>query len=645
MLQNIREKKWIAFVILVPVIIAMAFFGVDSYFSTNIETFAARIQGPAKFMGYGGQEREISQDEFRRRFDQVREQERQRQGESFDSLAFESLDNKRQVLDAMVDEALLALVAERDGITVSELAAAEELKALPQFQVDGKYSPESYRVTLAGQGTNHAQFMAGMRADMARRTVPAQIIDTALTSDAELEAFLKLSRQTRDVSLLDLPTPSLPAEAPSDADLQAWYDANASRYRSEEQVALEYVEIDGATLEVPTTVDEATLRGRYEDQKARYTTAAKRVASHLLVAVPADADAAAEAAARERIDRLAEQARLPGADFAALARENSDDLGSKAEGGDLGEIQPGVFPAEFEAALNKLDQAGQVSEPVRTPDGWHLVQLREFTPGTGRSFEEVRGELETEYLANERDRVFSDLTGELIDLVYQDPTALAPAAEKLGLPLQRTGLFSRREATGIAALPAVREAAFSEAQRVDRQVSDTIEIGPNQVVVIHVVDVKPEAAIPLADVRDRVLSDYNADRLAKASKAQAEALLARAEKGETLDALATEVGRTVATLPGVNREAQLPPSLIAGVFRLPAPEAGKPSLGVVELAPDRHALVSVTAVTPGDLALLDDQTRLLLRGQFAQARGLVEYQDFIKSLRKTYTITVAEDRL
>lgn len=645
MLQNIREKKWIAFVILVPVIIAMAFFGIDSYFSTNIETYAAKIEGPDKFMGYGGQEREISQDQFRQRFDQVREQERQRQGDAFNSLAFESIDNKRLVLDAMVDEALLGLVAERDGITVSEKAVADELKAMPQFQVEGKYSPESYRMTLTAQGTTHAQFMASMRADMARSTLPGQIINTALTSDAELEAFLKLSRQTRDLVLIDLPTPALPAEAPTDAELKAWYDSNASRYRSEEQVALEYVEIDGSKLEVPTAADEATLLQRYEDQKSRYTTAAKRVVSHLLVSVAADADAATQAAARERIDRLAALAKAPGADFAAIVRENSDDAGSKAEGGDLGQIDDGTFPAEFEAGLKKLDQVGQISEPLRTPDGWHLVQLREFTPGSGRSFEEVRAELEADYLANERDRVFSDLSGRLIDLIYQDPTALAPAAEKMGLPLQRTGLFGRRDAAGIAAIPAVREAAFSDPQKVERQVSDTIEIAPNQVVVIHVVDVKPEAALPLDQVRDRVLADYNSDRLAKGSKAQAEALLERARKGESLEALATEVGRVVSTLPGVNREAQLPPSLIDAAFQLTAPADGKPSVAMFELAPDRHALVSVTSITPGDLAQLDDQTRVLLRAQFAQARGRVEYQDFIKSLRKAYTISVAEDRL
>lgn len=647
MLQSIRDKSsgWIAFLILGLVIITMAFFGIESYFAPKVETFAAKIEGPAKFWVWGKQTREISQDEFRRRFEAVRAQERSRQGEEFDSAAFESLDTKRQVLDSLIDQELLGLVAERDGITIGEAEVAEQLKAAPEFQVNGVYNPDQYRLALAAEGLSHAQFMARMRADLAQRTVPGLIVDTALASEAELDAFLRLSQQTRDLQLIDLPTPSLPAEPPTDAELKAWYDENDSRYRSEEKVAIEYVEIDGNLLETPTTVDEATLRGRYDEQRSRYVTEAQRTASHILVAVPADATGEVDAAARERADALVAKAREAGADFAAIARENSDDLGSKAEGGDLGVVEKGLFDSAFEQALFALEQPGQVSDPVRTPDGWHIIQLRELTPGSERPFEDVRAELEAEFLSTERERAFSDLSGRLVELIYKDPTALAPAAEQVGLTVQRTGLFSRAQAEGIAAIPAVRDAAFEDSQKIERQVSDTIEIAPNHVVVIHVTEHQPEAALPFDQVRERVLSDLNADRLAKASQAQAEKLLERARKGESLDVLASDMGRTVATMTDVRRQGQLPPALGEVVFSLPVPEEGKPSVGIAQVGPDRHVLVSLTAITPGKLDDLDDDTRKLLRDQMAQARGLVEYRDYIKSLRRHYTVTVAEDRL
>lgn len=647
MLERIRERSSgvIAYLILGAVIVTMAFFGVDAYFSPKVETYVAKIEGPAEFLIWGKQEREISQEQFRRRFDQARFDERTRLGDEFDSAGFESIDTKRLVLEGMVEEELLALVAERAGIAISELQVAEQLKAMPEFQVDGVYSADQYRLVLAGQGLSHAQFMARMRADTARRTLPSQIVSSALASESELDQFLRLSQQTRDLLLIDLPTPALPEAPATDEELRAWYDGNASLYRSEEQVAIEYVEIDGATLEVPAVADEETLRDRYRQLGARYVTPPRRVASHILLASPANADAAADAAVRERAEDLAAMARAPGADFAALAREYSEDIGSSAEGGDLGQVDAGLFDEAFETALFALDEAGQTTGPVRTPDGWHVIQLREITPGSERPFEEVRTELEADYLAEESERRFSDLTGQLIERVYKDPTALAPSAEASGLEVKRTGLFGRSQASGIAAVPAVREAAFSESQRVERQVSDIIEIGDNHVVVLHVVEHVPEAALAFEDVRERVVADLNGDRLSKASQAQAESLLARAQAGEPLDELATEMGRTVAEVAGVGRRGQLPPQLLAEAFRLAPPEEGGRSFGIARLAPDRHALIAVTAVTDGETSTLEPEVRDMLQEQFAQARGLVEYQDYIKALRRHYTVTVAEDRL
>ena len=633
-----------AFTILGLVIIAMAFFGVESYFSPKIETYSAKIEGPAKFWIWGKQVREIPQDRFQRRFEQARQAERNRQGEAFDSARFEAIESKREVLDRLIDEEVMAMAAERDGITIGEAEVAAELKQMEEFQVNGQYSADQYRLGLASRGLTHGQFMATVAADMASRTMPGEVAATGLATDAELEAYLTLARQERDLELIDLPTPSAP-EAPTDEELKAWYDSHGDRYTKPEQVAVEYVEIDGATLEVPTVVDEQTLRQRYDEQRSRYVTEPVRTAAHILVSVPADADEAEVEAARERAQALADQAREPGADFAALARENSDDIGSKADGGMLGPIEAGVFEGPFQDALFGLDEVGQVTDPARTPEGWHVIQLADLEPGSERSFDEVRGEIEAEYLATERDRVYSDLGNRLIERIYRDPTALAPAAEEVGLEVKRTALFARDAGEGIAAMPEVRQAAFADAQRVDRQVSDAVEIGPNHLVVLHVVEVEPAALIPLEDVRDRVRADLVADSLSKASQAQAEALLERARAGESFADLASEVGRTVAELPAVTRQSQLPPALLEEAFRLSEPTEDAPSVGMVRLGADRHALVRVTEVRDGEVGELDDATRDALRQQLAQARAVVEAEAYVRALRRQYTVTVAEDRL
>ena len=370
------------------------------------------------------------------------------------------------------------------------------------------------------------------------------------------------------------------------------------------------------------------------------------MASHILVKVDEKAPAAAVAAALAKAQGLALRARLPGADFAALARENSDDLGSKSAGGDLGAIEKGVFGDAFDTAFFAL-QPGQVSAPVRLPDGWHVVWYRELQPGNAKTFEEVRGQLEVEYQDSERERNFNDLSSKLVDKIYADPSSLATASKELNLPILRSALFTRGHGDGIAALEPVRKAAFTDAQKIERQVSDTIELDQNHVVAIHVIDYQPAATLPLTQVHDRALADLNAGRLDKASKARADALLARALKGDSLDALASEVSRTVAEFPAMTRTAQNPQlkPLSDAAFRLPTPVTGKVSAGLAKIAPDHYALVVVTGVAAGDTSAITPEIRARLKEQLAQARGAVDAQSLIRDLRKQYTIKVAEDRL
>lgn len=647
MLQRIRDKSsgWLAGVVLGLVILTMAFFGIDSYFAPKVETFAARIEGPAKLLGFGGQSIEISQQEFRDRLERVRAMQRSQMGEAFDPLAFESLENKRALLDQMVDEALARLAAERDGVAVSSSALQKAILEVDAFKVDGKFNADQYRMTLQTQGYTPAGFEALIREELQRDAIANEVAASAMAGEDELAAYVRLSQQTRDLTWVELPTPSLPDAAPEESTLREWHASNASRYQVPETVAIEYVEIDASTLELNATVDDATLRDRYQQQRSRFVTDPQYLVSHLLIAVPADADAATGSAARERAAALAAQAREPGADFAALVRGHSDDLGSKEEGGDLGAIEKGLFEADFEAAVFALE-AGGISDPVRTAEGWHVIQLRERVPGSERPFEEVREELAQEFLETERERAFSELSGRLIDRVYREPSALSEAAAELGLTLQRAPAFTQSGGEGIAALEAVRRAAFSEAQKIEGQASDAIEVGPNHIVVLRVSEHTPAATRPFEEVQTQVLADFNAERLAELAKAQAEALLERARAGEALQVLAEEMGRGLQSQAGVGRFArEVPGTLVQEAFRLGRPEGDTAPVGMAQLGGDRYALVSVTAVKDGDVTAMEPTVRDMMRQQLAQMRGAVERAAYLKALRQQYQITVAEDRL
>ncbi|MEO7732185.1 MAG: SurA N-terminal domain-containing protein [Kofleriaceae bacterium] len=648
MLQSIREKTsgWIASFMLGLIIILMAFFGVGDYLSPKIETFAAKIESAPKMLGFGSKVREVSVDEFRRRFEQVREQQREAQGDKFDAAAFEQVDNKRLVLDQLIDEAVLELVAERGGIAVSRAQLQKTIADIPSFQVGGKFDKDQYVLALQTRGQTPAQFEQLIRTSLVQQLVPTEIADSALAGDAELESFLRMSQQTRHVRFLEVPPPiDLPA-APAEADVKAWYDAHAARYRNPERVVVDYLELDGSTLPPAAAPDEKALRDVYERDKVRYGAPEQRIASHIMVQVDEKAPASAWDTALAKARDIAAKARAPGADFAALAHQFSDDVATKDTGGDLGAIEKDTLGADFGAALYAL-QPGQVSDPVRTTSGWSVIQFRQLVPATTKPFEEVRAQIASEYQDNERERAFGDASSALIDAVYASPTSLATVGQKVKRPVLRSTAFSRIQGDGIGALEPVRKAAFEDDQKVARQVSEPVEIAPDHVVVLQVVDVQPEAPQPLAQIHDRVVSDLQADRIAAATKARAEKLLARAKAGETLETLATEVGRQLADVPKMGRNApgaQFAP-LVDAAFELPRPAADKEQLALAHLASGEFALVGVVSVEDGDPTTVDAETRKALRGQLAKARGIEDARAFVRALRKQYTITVAEDRL
>jgi len=648
MLQAIREKTsgWVATLILGMIIVLMTLFGVQDMMQRKPDNFVARVEGPRKLFGLmAGQVRDIDAKTFQDRFNRLRGNEQASKGKEFDAVAFQSPENKRKVLEGMIDEQLLSLAAERAGIVASDAAVMRTIAAQQAFQANGKFDPNTYAEVLQRNGLTSASYEKITRDDLVNLFVQRELAETELSSESELEALVKLDRQTRDVRFLGLAPPP-PVAIPTEAQVLAWYNAHKANYRSQESVAVEYVEIDASNMSVDSVADEATLRQKYQDEKLKFGSTDQRFASHILVALPEKATPAQEAAALAKARGLAAQARASGADFAAIARASSDDVGTKEAGGDLGPVEKGVFGDAFDAAFDAL-KPGQVSQPVKLPDGYHVLWFRELTKGDAKPFEEVRDQLEAEYQQSERERVFNDVSGKLMDKVYEDQTSLAPAAQEMKLTVQRTGQFTRDKGDGIAALEEVRKAAFADAQKTQRLVSDLVELEPNHVVVLHVIDVKPSAQLPLAAVHDRVLGDLVADLTAKAAQKNADDILARANRGESMDALAAEMGRQVTNVPSMPRSApnpQLTP-LVDAAFRLGRPVAGKNEYALAKLTPEQFALVNVISVKDGDMATLDAATRENGRKSLAARRGAVQARAYLEGLRKEYTIKINEDKL
>jgi peptidyl-prolyl cis-trans isomerase D len=552
-----------------------------------------------------------------------------------------------RILDQLVNQRVQKLASRNAGVTVSDAMVRKTIMEIPAFQVDGKFNYERYRLALSSQvpAQSEAQFEAMVREGLEGSLINVAIGESSFYTPSQTDRLLKLMYETRDASVLFLPPPAADDAPVGDAEIKRWYDEHASSYRAPETVTLEYVEVNAADLAVPVP-DEAALLARYEQEKKQFVEQEQRLASHILVQVAENADAATQKAAEAKARQIHAQAIAPGADFAALARANSDDPGSKDAGGDLGWNAKGVMVPEFDKVLFAL-KPGEISQPVKTTFGWHIIQLREVKSAQQQDFALVRERLLREETEASRERAFNELSGKLVDVVLKNPTSLEAAARQLNLPVQRLGPVMRSANQGILATAAVKRQAFDEARIQDRTVSDPIEIGPNHSVLLRVTDHTPERALPLAAVRDQVIAAVRADRARKAAEKEADALLARLRGGEALASIAASKNLPAPEqFDGLRRGMPFPdPVASETIFAAAVPAAGKVTPGKATLQNGNVVLFTVNKVTPGDLATMPPAQRDGMRQQLADVAADQELKALVNSLRKNMKVKIVEQNL
>ncbi|MGY1459174.1 SurA N-terminal domain-containing protein [Luteimonas sp. A534] len=659
MLQALREKTsgWIALVIVIILAIPFAFFGMEQYLFQNSANYAAKVEAPPSWWRSAPDiwpvrkafwvSQEITVDEFRSEFELARQQARATEGDAFDARAFEQTENKLRVLDQVVDRSVLALAARSAGVAVGNARVAEVVASMPEFQVDGRFDPQRYQMLLQSRvpAQSPLQHQEEIRERLQMLLLPSRVAGTAFASPGQVERTMQLLGQQRDVDMAMIPAPTPDAGAIAAADIQAWYDSHRADYRAPEEVSIEFVEILGDAVPEPAAADEATLRTRYEQEKARFVEPSQHLVSHLLVRVPDGADAATRDAAKVRAEGLAAQARADGADFAAIARAESDDEGSKAGGGDLGWLEQGIMGETFDSAV-KAAQPGVASDPVLTDFGWHVLLVRDVREGRDVPFEDAREELAAAQAVSDRERGFNELIGRLVDQVYRNPSSLGPAAREAGLPVQKAGPFVRGGGEGVAANPAVQRAAFSDALVQDGTVSDPIELGTNHSVLIRVTEHQPERERPLAEVRDQVVASIRVDRARQAALAEADAAVAEIAGGKALAELSEASGWQHMALPGMRRGMPMPSAEAnEGIFAAPEPAEGGVSAGRVVQDDGSIVVYAVTRVVPGDVAEASAEERNMIAGQLARLAGDEDAMALLRALRKQVRVTTIEARL
>ncbi len=627
MLAKIREKTQgiIATFILALVGIPFILWGIGSYFDKGGSIAVAKVNGV-----------EISQQMYRQRLETFRRGNPQ----IGDNPAIKNL-----IVESLIDEMLLVANADDGGYRVGDKQLAQIIETAAPFQSGGRFAPTLYQAWLRNQNLSSSQHEVRLRQNIVTSQREQGLSESAFVTEADLAAMVRLLKQERRVSYVIIDADSLQAKiGVSGQEIDDYYQANQELFRSAESVRVEYLALKVSDVGQQVQPTDEELRQAYNASAARYVIPEKRKASHLLVTLPIDAKEEDDKTARARIDGLAKQLRA-GADFAALAKKNSDDKDSAAKGGDLGEVSAGFLPAELEAALNAL-KPNQISEPVRTTYGYHLIKLTSYQPEQRRSYETVKKELIEQVRQRKGEERFYELAERFRNLVYEHPESLQPAAKDLGLTVQTSDWFTRSGGPGIAAQPRVAAAAFEPDVLSRQRNTDAIELNAETLVALHVIEHRPSVVRPLTDVRPAIERALKEQRSRDQARTLAEEWSKKLEQGAKLGELARAANVTVQSGKMLTREqtAGTDKRIVDAVFAAARPK-DQPVVGQVDLARQGYAVFALEAVTDADPAKADAALKEKVRRQLAQRRGADYYASYRAGLRKAASVKINADQL
>lgn len=636
MLEFIRERAqgWVAWTIVILLIATFALWGIQEYTSPEPVVNVAEVNGS-----------EIPVAQFQQSYQQQRARLQQMLGENFNPAFFDEKSMKSDVLEGMIEREVLVQNAAKSGMRVSDVLLGNYIRTIPELQNDGQFDKELYNRLLRSQGLSVKGFEQSVRGDLLLQQVRQGVMDSAFATPSEVEALIRLREQRRDIGYLLVPVSQYEQDAAvEDAAIEKYYNDNRDQYRTPEQVSVEYLELSVASLAAGVQVSEEELRQYYQERKRDFSVPEERQARHILIQVGSDAPQADIDAARAKIEDILARVRK-GESFADLAREFSQDPGSAQNGGDLGFFGRGIMDKAFEDASFAL-AVGEVSEPVRSAFGFHIIKLEAVQGGQSKPFEEVRAQLERELKRQRAEERYFAQAEQLYNLTFENPDNLSVAAQALGLEVRSTEPFSRERGFGIAANPKVREAAFADDVLQRGNNSEPIELTADHEVVLRVKERKPEALRPLEDVREEIRLSLRDDAALKKAQETGQALISRLQKGEDIAELAKSaklswerpglVGRTAA---------EVKPEIIGEAFRLPRPLPGKPVFGGKSLASGDFAVVAVYEVQDGDPALIDAATKQSTAEMLMRSRATNEFQDYAEALKAKAEIKRYPDRM
>lgn len=556
-----RHQTWLKWS-LAPLILAFGLF-----FVPRNNTATATVAGSQVLAQVEGETVTVAQ--FQRRYSQQLQQYRTAYGNQISEQMLRQLGIDQQILRALVDEQAAVAEARRQNLSVTDVELRQRILSFPAFMENGRFIGEArYRQLLS---TQNPPLSTKEFEDQLRQAILAEKLRTSVTAwvsvpDAEVATEYRKRNEKVKLELITLTPDSFKGQVTvTDADLATRFEANKESYRIGEKRKVKYALLEVEKVRETAQVPDAEVEAFYTQNKAQYTTEGRVRASHILLKTEGKDDATVKAKA----EALLAQAKAPGADFAALAKANSEDEGSAVNGGDLNYFGRGQMVAEFEQTAFAL-KTGDISDVIKTSFGYHIIKVTDSQPETTRPLAEVKPEI-VEQLKWQTAQRLAEQQAKAMEASIKTAADLDKVAKERGLSVVESPFFLRDQPIGdLGAAPEIATRAFT---MKDGEVTPAMRVSRGWVFATPTG--KQDSYLPqLAEVTERVREDARRDKAAEMLKARASVIAADLLAAKDFTAAAKKAGFEVKPTELIARGAALPDiganaDVDAAVFALP----------------------------------------------------------------------------
>ncbi|KAB2970173.1 SurA N-terminal domain-containing protein [Zoogloea sp.] len=629
MFDAVRNNKKIVQIFLLLITLPFAFWGVDSYVKNagNGDSLAS----------VGGSS--ISMNEFQQAMREQQDRLRAGMGENFNPAMLETPEARKAVLDNLINQRLLALDASKMHLTVADQQLRQTIAEIPAFQDNGQFSLPRYEAVLKAQGMTQAVFESRVRSDLALKQVLGAVAEGVMVSGNSVGQVYSVQFEERVVSEARLAAPQYAGSVKlADDAARKFYDENRRRFEVPAQVKAEYLVLGQDEVAAQLSISEADVRKEYDAHPERFRQGEERRASHILIQAAKDGDAAALKAAREKAEALLKQVKANPADFARLAKENSQDPGSAEKGGDLGFFARGAMVKPFEDATFGLAKEGDVSGVVQSDFGFHIIRLSGIKAEKVRAFDEVKAEIQAELKRAEAGKRFAEMAEGFTNTAYEQADSLKPAAEKYKLQI-RTSEWIAQGGRAPAPFdnPKLLAALFSDDAVKNKRNTDAVEVAKGTLVTARVVEHKPASVKPFEEVKADIEKVLTLEQAVVLAEKDGEAKLAKLGKGEALDL------QWSAAHPIQRVDQRIPPEVLRTIFRAPVDKL--PAYAGAKVQGVGYVLFRIEKVTRPVASGKDDPRLQALRQQYGRVLAEEEFSAYLGALRKRYDVKVNAAKL